>query len=351
MSQHARVSSVAQLRYFRASLSTFSATAAGTLDEVATDIQRTLTWLTDDRKRYWNTQVRVCTEQFVRAKSLLKRKQIFDRALAGATSSCIDEKKALKAAEEKLQEAQRKLARTNSWIQRIEKELSDYKAAVAGLTGAVDSDIPNAKARLDKMVDSLEAYIAVAPPETSVDLLGQEEATTLRPVEAPASELEQRIKALRKQTPSAQARQETPLDPNIPQWIRQIVLSEALRKAAQSRSARQAESDARDKVLTALPQGTPSVVYLERTPESDGDSGWYLGTDETATPDNYAAICIADLLHACPDLKDLLSLPAGSIILADSQKSLEVIVDADDRVIWHNVPETGPSGQNDKSES
>ena len=81
MTQYARVSSVAQLRELRASLSTFAATAAGALDEVATDIQRTLSWLTDDRSRYWKNQVRLCTERFVQAKSVLKRKQIFDRAV------------------------------------------------------------------------------------------------------------------------------------------------------------------------------------------------------------------------------------------------------------------------------
>jgi hypothetical protein len=54
-------------------------------------------------------------------------------------------------------------------VLRIEKELSDYRAATQGLSGAIDVDIPNARARLEKMAESLEAYVALAPPETVRD--------------------------------------------------------------------------------------------------------------------------------------------------------------------------------------
>ena len=166
MSQQAKVNSVVMLKELRSSLAKFAETASTALDEVSSDIQRTLTWLTEDRRRHWKNQIRLRQERYVQAKLALKRKGIFDIALAGMRSSAIDEKKALAIAERQLREAERRLARTQSWMLRIEKELSDYRAATQGLSGAIDMDIPNARARLEKMVESLEAYVALAPPET-----------------------------------------------------------------------------------------------------------------------------------------------------------------------------------------
>ncbi len=339
MSQYASVNSVAQLRELRASLAKFSATAAAALDEVATDIQRTLTWLTDDRRRYWKTQVRLCTEQFVRAKSILKRKQIFDRALAGATSSCIDEKKDLQKAELRLAEAQKKLAKTHSWITRIEKDLSDYKAAVAGLSSAIDSDIPNARAMLDKMIDSLEAYVALAPPETPAELAAQDQDKPFRPVNEMPTDPEETIDALRRMTPSEQIRRDTPLAPNPIQWLSEIVLSDALNQAARANPTRQSIPDGSEKILVARLEETPNAFYLERSIETEGDSGWYIGPADGTTSDSYAAIYVTNLTKTCPSFEEVLGLPAGTLILADSQKSSEVIVDSDNSVLWQRAEE------------
>ncbi len=111
MSQYARVNSVVLLKSLKASLATFSDAAAVALDEVSTDVQRTLAWLNEDRKRYWSNQVHVCAERVTQAKLALKQKNVLDRALSGTTSSAVEERKALAIAERRLREAQAKLAR------------------------------------------------------------------------------------------------------------------------------------------------------------------------------------------------------------------------------------------------
>jgi chromosome segregation ATPase len=165
MSQEARISSVLVLMQLRASLVTFAATASLALEEASTDIQRTRRWLAEDRYRHWRTQVQVRAERLARAKIALKQKEVFDRTLAGTPSSCVDEKKALKVAEGRLRDAEHKLSRVKAWSREIEKELSDYRGTVQRLVSAIEVEIPNARARLDKMIDSLEAYLALAPPE------------------------------------------------------------------------------------------------------------------------------------------------------------------------------------------
>jgi soluble cytochrome b562 len=183
----ARINSVAVLKQLRASLSTFAETASAALDETSAGIQHTRQWLMEDRYRHWKTQVQARTDQFVQAKLTLKRKQIFDRALAGSPGSCIDEKKALKKAEEQLQEAERKFSRVKSWTLEIDKEMSDYRKGVQGLTQAVETEIPNARAKLDKMIESLEAYLALAPPEMA-EVVGEESLVgVMRSGEAPTT--------------------------------------------------------------------------------------------------------------------------------------------------------------------
>ena len=165
MGQEARISSVLVLKELRASLATFASTASMALEEAGANVQHTRRWIAEDRYRYWRTQVQVRSERLSRAHIALKQKEVFDRTLAGSPSSCVDERKALKLAEVQLREAEHKLGRVRAWSQQIEKELSTYRGAVHRLVSALEVDIPNARAKLDKMIDALEAYLALAPPE------------------------------------------------------------------------------------------------------------------------------------------------------------------------------------------
>jgi len=165
MGNIARVDSIAALKRFRASLCQFAHTAALALEEVDMDIQRTHTWLQQDRDRHWKSKVRDRSDAYTRARQALSQRQIFERSVQGVPSSCVDERKALQVAEQMLREAQRKSLRVRSWIQQMERELNDYKGRIKGLAGAVQVEIPNALACLDRMVDSLEAYVALAPPD------------------------------------------------------------------------------------------------------------------------------------------------------------------------------------------
>jgi len=189
MSQEARISSVLLLKELRAALGTFAETAARALEEASTEIQHTRQWLEEDGYRHWRTQVQVRTERFARAKIALKQKEVFDRTLGGTPTSCVDERKALKIAEERLREAEHKFHRVQAWSQRIEKELSDYRGATQRLMSAIEVDIPNARARLDHMIAALEAYLALAPPEMPRSATEKPEFDPVRCGEAPAAGL------------------------------------------------------------------------------------------------------------------------------------------------------------------
>jgi hypothetical protein len=168
MSSFARVDSIHALKQFRASLVQFTQAAAVAMEEVDMEIQKTHTWLQQDRYRYWKDKLHNRSEAYTQAKQILNQRQLFERAVQGVPSSCVDERKALQAAEQRLRETEHSFQRVRSWIPQMEREMNDYKGRVKGLASALQMDIPKALARLDRMVDSLEAYVVLAPPETPI---------------------------------------------------------------------------------------------------------------------------------------------------------------------------------------
>ncbi len=188
MSGQARVDSFSVLRQFRASLATFASVAAVALDEAGTDIQRTLLWLREDRHRYWKAQVQTRAQQHTQAKLALKQREILDRAIAGTHSSCVEERRALQIAERRLRQAEYTFRLVRVYRNQIEKESLDYKGAIHGLINAIEAEIPNACASLDRMVDSLEKYVAIAPPEAGLAPSDGTEGRVLQPADMPPTE-------------------------------------------------------------------------------------------------------------------------------------------------------------------
>lgn len=341
MSQYARVNSVAMLKLLRASLATFSNTAAVALDEVATDIQRTLAWLSEDRRRYWTEQVRVGRERVFQAKLALKQKNVLDLALSGTTSSAVEERKALAIAERRLREAEAKLARTRSWLLQIEKQQSDYRGGVQGLASAIDADIPNARARLDKMIDSLETYIALAPPEAQMDIEKTVPDSVLRPEPAPElADLRKLAKNLRSKTPAPQVRIDAPPAAKTPEWISRASVPDAWVDPDVHRDDAPAPDD---RVLLARAEGEPELVFLIRTAAGNGDSGWFIGAGSEMESKGYVAVRVADLLQAQPQLQNILNLPVGSLVVIDHRKATRIVFDADDNVLWQSPDGDAPA--------
>ncbi|HPC97108.1 MAG TPA: hypothetical protein PLU87_19375 [Sedimentisphaerales bacterium] len=337
MSPYARVHSVVLLKALKASLATFSDAAAVALDEVSTDVQRTRAWLNEDRQRYWSNQVRACAERVTQAKLALKQKNVLDRALSGTTSSAVEERKALAIAERRLREAQSKLSRTRSWIQQIDKLQSDYRSGVQGLVSAIDVDIPNAMARLEKMIDSLEAYVALAPPEAPVTSEKTSQESVLRPAPAPVGRDRRAFaKRLRSRIPAPQTRAEA-RPAAVPEWVSAIAIPDA------SFADQPCAPAPEDRVLIACAEQTPTVFFLARTRTADGDSGWFLGLGDETELRGHVAVRAADLLQVQPPLRKVLSMPEGSLVVIEPPNATVTVFDADDSVLWTSSNDDAPA--------
>jgi len=168
MSQFARVESVEALQEFRVSLCKFAEAVQTGLVEADAEISRAGHWLRQDRDLYWKAEARKRAELLNRAKIALSQKKHTKTPLGGRPS-CVEEEKAFAVAQRRYEEAQTKLASIKRWSRQLDEETFQYRGQVQGLTQAIDSDVPNALARLDRMMEALEHYLAAtaAPSEAA----------------------------------------------------------------------------------------------------------------------------------------------------------------------------------------
>ena len=160
----ADVRSIDVIDRFRATLVGFVDAGRAALLEAESDLDRTILWLDRDRVPHWNRQIRKRQELLTRAKSELYRKQMQSSSKDGRAGDS-DERKNLQRAERRLEEARARLQATRSWMRRLDRERTLYRAAVSPLASALEHDLPSAVALLRKMSENLEAYTDLGAPD------------------------------------------------------------------------------------------------------------------------------------------------------------------------------------------
>lgn len=90
-----------------------------------------------------------------------------------------------------------------------------------------------------------------------------------------------------------------------------------------------------DKIVVAKGAMDVDRIYLERSmDQSEGDSGWYLGTvDGDYESPEIEAYYIFQLLKIRPSILKALAVPRGYLVVFDKE-NIEAIVDENDRNIW-----------------
>lgn len=177
----ANIHSVESLKDVKTALVEFTDSVNQTLASVDADINRVSQWLTQDRPAYWKAQIRRREDEVAKAHAAIMRKRII---AAPEPASVVEEHKAWDKAKRKLAAAQKKLQNVRRWQPIWEREALLYKTACRGLTEAVHRDMPSAAARLETMMDRLEAYLRILPPQGDADIPPE----ALPPVEADLSE-------------------------------------------------------------------------------------------------------------------------------------------------------------------
>ena len=288
MSQYARVNSVVLLKSLKASLATFSDAAAVALDEVSTDVQRTLAWLNEDRKRYWSNQVHVCAERVTQAKLALKQKNVLDRALSGTTSR--PSRKGRRCHQPNVAaRAQAKLAATRRGFSKSQC-CSRLPGGVQGPGRRVDAISPT-EWPTEKMIDSWRMCRLGAARKHRWVRKGREEVCCGRPPGPPD------LRAFRKtssQQDSCPHRRTAALAA-LPEWITGIAMPEASLETSPVLPRRRIGFP--DPCVAGSPRCLPCSHHA-----ADGDSDGFVGAAMDRI-DEYVPCARPDLLQRQPQLQ------------------------------------------------
>jgi hypothetical protein len=159
------VRSVDVLRDFRAALCAFGEDVRSALAGTDMEISRVVDWLTNDRRLYWQAEIKRRRDLLSQAKSELHRKRT--SRMFGHEGSLSEPHELVRTAMQRLEEAERKLERVKRWAQPLQQAVMEYRGASRPLADALDSDLERGLASLDRMVGALEQYLSDAPPSTA----------------------------------------------------------------------------------------------------------------------------------------------------------------------------------------
>jgi hypothetical protein len=231
-----------------------------------------------------------------------------------------------------------KAAHVKRWSRRLDQEAYGYQAVAGGLSAALAADIPRALAHLDNMLIALEAYAVSPAPGAESSVASGDGGSAASVAEsssmaraAPLQEFER----LRRQTPAAAERTQLPCGALDAAWRHAATENANWRTELAGLAVAHVPVSGEDKIVIArgAAQAGPRL-YLERIDRaSPGDSGWYVGSVDSAAAEAYEAVRTAEFVAARPDLAPLLELPAGCLAVVHGTE-LEVVVDAQDHVLW-----------------
>ena len=164
MAKQARLTSVDELRRFKANWSNFVDEARSALMMIRSDISRTQSWVENDRLPYWERMVKRRTKELAQAKNNLNRKEM-------TSNRIIDEKRAVERAKRQLAEAQHKLRIVKQWAAKLSSELDRLTGGVKHVTRTIDQIGPDATASLEQIIQSVKSYLALQLPTTDAKAL------------------------------------------------------------------------------------------------------------------------------------------------------------------------------------
>jgi hypothetical protein len=168
MSTQADVKSIDTLAFVKAAFASFAHESGQALSECEMQGQRAVDWITVDRAGHWKAECRKATELVNKAIKDLEYCRAFKK-VGNNQPSCIEEKKALEKAKQKLAHAEQKVEAVRRWTPIVQQQFREACVRLVRFREVIDVDCPRAMAQLERMLKSLDAYRQVASPTGGAD--------------------------------------------------------------------------------------------------------------------------------------------------------------------------------------
>jgi hypothetical protein len=164
MSKSANVLSLQTLKDFKLAMITFAEDARNSLSGVDIERRRMRDWLERDQLGYWQSQIKRRQEDLMQARADLHKRKISQQGSDAVSDA--EQKENLREATRKLRVAEEKLAQIKRLIPVLHHAIDEYHSHSQPLGDHLSGGFEKSLFTLEKMVGSLEAYLALAAPES-----------------------------------------------------------------------------------------------------------------------------------------------------------------------------------------
>jgi len=181
MSTQADVKSIDTVAFVKAALASFGHDAGQGVGEVEMQAQRVVDWICVDQAAYWKTEVRRAAEGVNQAMKDLQNCRTYKK-VGNNEPPCMEEKKALERAKQKLARAEAKAEAVRRWTPVVRQQMQETGVRLTRFREVIDIDCPRALARLERMLQALDHYAHTATPAAASG--GGSGASMARPADA-----------------------------------------------------------------------------------------------------------------------------------------------------------------------
>jgi len=153
MAQQAQVTSAEAIESFRAGLILFLSKVRPTLEEVSDEVLRLQSWLQNDQRRRWETELRRRGRQLEEA-----RQELFNATLSHLEQATALQHMAVQRAQRAVREAEDKLDTLKKWERALDDRTAPLIKQIEEFHGFLTIDMGKAVAQLVQIVKALDAY-------------------------------------------------------------------------------------------------------------------------------------------------------------------------------------------------
>ncbi len=161
MDQQARITDTDALENLRSALIVFQARAKRSVDEVIDEVRRTKRWLEQEKRDYWEAQIRVRTRKLDQAEA-----ELFNAKLSEFKDSIAREKMIVAKMRALVAEAEEKLRAVKYWDRNYEGMVEPMSKGLMSLREFLDVDMPKGIWQVTGSIKALDAYTEIQMPAT-----------------------------------------------------------------------------------------------------------------------------------------------------------------------------------------
>lgn len=158
MPGQAQISSIEAIEAFRADLILFLSQMQPLLDEVSGEVVRMRFWLENERREFWQNQIRRRRRQLEEAQA-----ELFNARLSTLNDSSMLQHLAEQKAKKAVEDAEQKLAAVRRWDRDLENLADPMLKQVGQLQSFLATDLCKAVPFLTQVIQALEAYTKLSP--------------------------------------------------------------------------------------------------------------------------------------------------------------------------------------------